>query len=63
MVVHRWKQKAEDEERCARKPAGCGRCALPVPAWKTRGRREGRTEEEDEEEEEKGGMNRAGGSK
>lgn len=45
MVVHWWKQKAEDEERRARKPAGCRPCALLVPALKTRGRREGRTEE------------------
>lgn len=45
IVVHWWKQKAEDEERRARKPAGCGPCALLVPAWKTRVRREGRTEE------------------
>lgn len=45
MVVHWWKQKAEDEERRARKPAGCGRCAPLVPTWKTRGRQEKRTEE------------------
>lgn len=45
MVVHWWKQKAEDEEQRARKPAGCGRCAPLVPAWKTRGRREGQREE------------------
>lgn len=45
MVVHWWKQKAEDEERRARKPAGCRPRAPLVPAWKTRGRREGRTEE------------------
>lgn len=45
MAVHWWKQKAEDEERHARKPAGCRRCAPLVPAWKTRGRREGRMEE------------------
>ena len=44
-VVHWWKQKAEDEERCARKPAGCRPSVPLVPVWKTRGRREGGTEE------------------
>ena len=45
MVVHWWKQKLEDEERRARKPADCRRCALLVPAWKTRGRQEERAEQ------------------
>lgn len=45
MAVHWWKQKAEDEELHARKPAGCGRCALLVPTWKTRERSEDRKEE------------------
>lgn len=45
MVVHWWKQKAEDEELHARKPAGCGRCAPLVPTWKTRERSEDRKEE------------------
>lgn len=36
---HSWKQKAEDEERRARKPVGRRPCAPLVLEWKTRGRR------------------------
>lgn len=38
-VGHWWKQKAEDEERRARKPVGRGPCAPLVLEWKTKGRR------------------------
>lgn len=57
MVVHWWKQKAEDEERCARKPAGCGCFAPLVPALENK-RKTGR---EDRGEGERGREGREDG--